>query len=251
MIAAILIGRKGSQGFPNKNTAPIFGRPLFAYPLRAACAVKDIDSVIVSSDDLTIKDYITSRTGYPYRGKVIRYMERPSYLCTDDAQAGEVYQYAAKELCVHDTTRVHYELFVLLMCNAPMVTPEIISEGIAALRADPLLDSAITVSQYNMWNPARARSIEDGRLVNTVDLHSFDGVVTCDRNCLGDTWFADFGAVIVRPRCLDKLDGLPPQPWMGHRIHPLKQEGGFDVDFAWQVPQVEYWLKQHGYTELA
>jgi len=27
MIAAILIGRKGSVGFPNKNTAVVFGRP--------------------------------------------------------------------------------------------------------------------------------------------------------------------------------------------------------------------------------
>ena len=248
MIAAILIGRKGSQGFPGKNTSMIFGRPLFAYPLRAAAAVKEIDSIIVSSDDIAIRDYIASRTEYPYAGKVIRYKERPSFLCSDDAQAGEVYQYVYQELKFHDTTTVGFEFLVLLMCNAPMVTPEIIEEGIAALRKDESLDSAITVSQYNMWNPARARYINaEGNLVPVVTLHG----ATCDRNSVGDVWFADFGAVVIRPRCLDKLDGLGPQPWMGQRIYPLRQWGGFDIDYPWQLPQIEYWLRQHGYTELA
>ena len=248
MIAAILIGRKGSQGFPGKNTAQIFGRPLFAYPLRAAAKVEAIDSIVVSSDDPAIHSYIASRTDYPYAGKVIRYMERPSYLCTDDAQAGEVYQHVYKELRLHDTTTVDFELLVLLMANAPMVTPEIIEEGIEVLRRDETLDSAITVSQYNQWNPARARYIDERTHLRPMVL--LPGA-TCDRNSVGDTWFADFGAVIVRPHCLEKLDGLPPQPWMGQTIYPLKQWGGFDIDYPWQLPQIEYWLHQHGYTELA
>ena len=247
MIAAILIGRKESKGFPGKNTAMIFGRPLFAYPLRVAAAVPEIDSIVVSSDDIAIQAYIKVRIAPPYRGKVIRYIERPPYLCTDEAQAGEVYQYVYRELRLHDTTTVDFEFLVLLMCNAPMVTREIIQQGIQVLRDDPSLDSAITVSCYNMWNPSRARRIVDGCLVPMATFAD----ATCDRDCLGETWFADFGAVVVRPRCLDKLDGLPPQTWMGKKIYPLKNDCGFDVDFQWQMPLVEYWLHQNGYTELA
>ncbi len=248
MIPAILIGRKGSVGFPGKNTAHIFGRPLFAYPLRAAAAVKEVTSIAVSSDDETIHDYIKARTAPPYRGKVIRYLERPPHLCTDESQAGEVYQYVYHQLSVHDTTTVAFEMLVLLMANAPMITPEKIEQGIAALRADPRLDSAITISQYNMWNPARARRIENGILQPMVVM---DGA-TCDRNSVGDCWFADFGAVIVRPHCLEKLDGLGPQTWMGHQIHPLKQDiPGFDIDFSWQLPYITYWLHHHGFTELS
>jgi CMP-N-acetylneuraminic acid synthetase len=248
MIAAILIGRKDSKGFPGKNTAMIFGRPLFAYPLRAAAQVKEIDSIAVSSDDPAMRDYIASRTGYPYAGKVIRYMERPSWLCTDDAQAGEVYQYVHHQLSSYDTSILQFEMLVLLMANAPMVTPEIIQEGIMALRTDQTRDSAITVSCYNMWQPARARYLDtEGLLKPMVTMEG----ATCDRNSVGDTWFADFGAVIVRPRCLEKLDGLPPQTWMGNRIYPLPQWGGLDVDERWQVPHVEHWLRHHGYTELA
>ena len=248
MILAILIGRKGSVGFPDKNTKHIFGRPLFAYPLKAAAAVKEITKIIVSTDDPSIHAYIQNRTASPYKGTPIQCLDRPSWLCTDDAQAGAVYQYVYHEATVHDTTTTQPEFAVLLMANAPMVTPQLIQQGIAALREDPSLDSAITVSCYNMWNPARARRIDkDGLLQPMVHL---DGA-TCDRNSVGDVWFADFGAVIVRPRCLDKLDGVGPQPWMGQHIYPLKNWGGFDIDYAWQLPQIEYWLHQHGYTELA
>ena len=243
MIIAILIGRKESKGFPSKNTALIGGRPLLSYPLMAAQAVKEIDQILVCTDDDGIRDYI-NKTVYPRElcGRV-RVISRPPHLCTDDAQAGQVYQYAYRELlepCLHN---MGIEMLVLLMCNAPMVTPLIILDGIRALHRDSSLDSAITVSDYNMWNPVRARYIdEDGLLQPMVTLPG----TTCDRNSTGDTWFADFGAVIVRPHCLEKLDGLPPQTWMGHRIYPLKQWGGFDVDYDWQVPHVEMWLKKHG-----
>ena len=55
---------------------------------------------------------------------------------------------------------------------------------------------------------------------------------------------------IVRPHCLEDLRaGILPQRWMGNRIFPLKQWGGCDVDYEWQVPQVEFWLRKHGFTE--
>lgn len=36
MIPALILGRKGSQGFPGKNTMLVLGKPLMAYPLIAA-----------------------------------------------------------------------------------------------------------------------------------------------------------------------------------------------------------------------
>lgn len=51
MIAALLLGRKGSIGFPGKNLYPLLGRPLMAYPLLAALHARQVDEVYVSTDD--------------------------------------------------------------------------------------------------------------------------------------------------------------------------------------------------------
>jgi len=36
---------------------------------------------------------------------------------------------------------------------------------------------------------------------------------------------------------------------MGRKIYPLKQEGGLDIDFSWQIPLAEYWLTKNGFDE--
>lgn len=146
------------------------------------------------------------------------------------------------------------EFLVLLFCNAPTVRSETIEEGIAILRTRPEVDSAVTVSRYNMWSPLRARKITSGGLLQPlVPFETFGDPTTlnCDRDSQGDVWFADMGVSIVRPECLESLrDGLLPQRWMGQKIFPLKQWGGLDIDYEWQVPQAEHWLKAHGVTPL-
>lgn len=141
---------------------------------------------------------------------------------------------------------------VLLFCNAVTVLSETIDEGIKVLRENPELDSAVTVSRYNMWSPLRARKIgDDGCLHPFVPFETFGDprTLNCDRDSQGDVWFADMGVSIVRPHCLEHMeDGLLPQKWMGQKIHPLKQWGGLDVDYEWQVPSVEFWLMKHGFT---
>src|SRR5207247_8257768 len=40
-----------------------------------------------------------------------------------------------------------------------------------------------------------------------------------------------------------------PYSWMGERTSPLVHQNGFDVDYDWQIPGVERWLRQQGFTE--
>lgn len=129
-------------------------------------------------------------------------------------------------------------------------TAALIEEGVAVLRGNPDYDSAVSVSRYNMWSPLRARRIAaSGLLEPFVPFEVFGGPATlnCDRDSQGDVWFADMGVSVVRPGCLEHLgDGLLPQKWMGRRIAPLKQTAGLDVDYEWQIPLVEHWLKTRG-----
>ena len=245
MIAALMIGRAGSTGFPRKNIYPILGRPLAAYPLMAAQASKHVDEIYVSTDSPEIMEI-----GRTFGAKLI---ERPARLATKEALGEHVFVHGYQEIVKRLAGTDKIELMVLLFANGATLTAELIDQGIEALRADETLDSAVTVSEYNMWSPLRARKVgADGCLQPFVPFETFGDPKTlnCDRDSQGSVYFADMGLSIVRPRCLDNLDeGLLPQKWMGQRIHPLRSWGGCDIDYEWQVPMVEFWLRKHGFKE--
>jgi len=246
VIAALLLGRGGSTGLPGKNTRPILGRPLMAYPLLAARDARSVDHVYVSTDSDEI-----AAIGREHGAQII---ERPPELASPQALGEDAYRHGyevIRDLASADDDEV--ELMVLLFANAPTVSAALIDEGVATLRADPGLDSAVTVSRYNMWSPLRARRLaDDGTLRPFVPFETFGDPATlnCDRDSQGDVWFADMGLSIVRPRCLEHMeDGLLPQKWMGRRIAPIESWGGCDIDYEWQIPGVEHWLREHGYEE--
>ncbi len=244
MVIALLLGRKGSSGFPGKNLYPVLGRPLAYYPMKAALNSEFVDEVFISTDDEKLME-LAKENGV---GVIVR----PPELCTNEALGEDAYVHGYFEIKNRNKEK-DVELMVLLFCNAPTVSSELIDKGIKVLKEHPEYDSAVSVSCYNMWSPLRARKIGvDGLLHPFVPFETFGDPKTlnCDRDSQGDVWFADVSVSIVRPRCLENIeDGLLPQKWMGQKIYPLKQWGGCDVDYEWQIPQVEYWLRKHGFTE--
>lgn len=238
MIAALLLGRKGSVGFPGKNLFPVLGHPLAWYPMNAAVRAKYVDKVYLSTDDVRLMN-LAKENG-------VEVIERPAYLCTKEALGEGAYVHGYKEICKRMGEKL--ELMVLLFCNAATLLPDTIDEGIRILRENPEYDSAVTVSRYNMWSPLRARKIgDDGLLHPFAPLEVFESKeLNCDRDSQGDAWFADVSVSVVRPDNLDHIEeGLPPQRWMGKKIYPLKQEAGCDVDYEWQIPVVEWWIKKY------
>ena len=244
MISAILMGRKGSTGFPGKNVLPVLGRPLCEYPILAAKHSNFIDKIFVSTDDEQIME-ISRQHG----AEVIM---RPEALATKEALGEDVYRHALDVIKYEYLKGDQLELVVLIMCNAATILAETIDVGIKVLQQRPEIDSAVTVSCYNMWSPLRARKIDaDGLLQPFVPFETFGdpNKLNCDRDSQGDVWFADMGVSVIRPENLYHLEnGLLPQKWMGKEIYPLKQWGGCDVDYEWQVAGVEYWLKEHGFS---
>ena len=239
MICALLLGRSGSSGFPGKNTYSVLGRPLMSYPLIAAKKSKLVDRLYVSTDSAEIKNIGAE------------YIARPPRLCTDEALGEDAYKHGYE--VIRDRLQEEkrsIELMVLLFANAPTVSADLIDTGIRALRKDPKLDSAVTVSLYNMWSPLRARKLgKDGCLHPFVPFESYGDPKTlnCDRGSQGDALFADMGLSVVRPRCLENMEeGLLPQKWMGQHIYPIENWGGLDVDYDWQLPQAIFWLEAHG-----
>lgn len=114
MVAALLIGRKGSVGFPGKNTYPVMGRAFMEYPLLAAMHAEEVDEVYVSTDSPDIM-----KVGEKHGAGIIK---RPDYLCSKEAHGEDAfvhgYQYIQNEL------GKEIEFMVLLHCNAPCVLPK-------------------------------------------------------------------------------------------------------------------------------
>ncbi len=239
MISALLIGRKGSVGFPGKNTYPVLARPLAFYPMQAAKKARLVDRVFLSTDDEKLMD-LGKRQG-------ILIIKRPKYLCNKKALGEDAFIHGFMEIVKRYGEQ---ELIVLLFCNSATVSSTMIDKGIKILRRNPSLDSVVSVSKYNMWSPLRARRIgKDGFLHPFIPFEVFGdpSKLNCDRDSQGNVYFADMGLSVVRPHCLENLgEGLLPQKWMGRKIYPLIQEAGCDVDYEYQIVQTEYWLKKFG-----
>jgi CMP-N-acetylneuraminic acid synthetase len=246
VVCALLIGRKGSVGFPGKNLYPVLGRPLVTYPLLAAQGSKYVDQLFVSTDSPEIMEI-----GISHGAELI---ERPSDLATKAALGEHVFVHGYEEIKRRLAAKgQHVELMVLLMANAATITSELIDQGIEILQKESTFDSAVTTSVYNMWSPLRARKMDsDGCLQPFVPFETFGdpSTLNCDRDSQGEVHFADMSVSVVRPHCLEKLEeGLLPQKWMGRRIASIRSWGGCDVDYEWQVPMVEFWLRKHGFQQ--
>jgi hypothetical protein len=242
MIYGLILGREKSVGFPGKNLYPVLGKPLASYPMMAAKGAKSIDKVYLSTDSKKLIE-LASECG-------IDIIKRPAELCTDQATGFDAFIHGYKAIKELNKNK-DIELMVLMFCNAATILSKTIEEGIGVLRKNLSYDSAVTVSRYNMWSPLRARRIgEDGLLHPFVPFEAFGDPrsFNCNRDSQGDAWFADVSVSIVRPKCLENPEyGILPQKWMGQKIYPLKQWGGLDVDYEWQLPQIEFWLKKQLY----
>ncbi len=242
MIIALMIGRKGSSGYPNKNVLKIRGKHLCEYPLIAAKKTKIINKIFISTDCPKIKKI--SKKYNPI------FINRPKHLNTNTALGEDVFRDSylkIKKLLLNQGKKI--ELIVLLMANAGTINSALLKKGIKILRKNKKYDSAITTSVYNMWSPIRSRKLVNGFLKPFVPFSNFGKgtEINCDRDAQGDVHYADMSASIVRPKCLEKLEnGLLPQKWMGRKIAPIANEAGFDLDYEWQVPQLDYWLKKNG-----
>jgi CMP-N-acetylneuraminic acid synthetase len=237
MICSLILGRKGSIGFPGKNLYQIDNHPLAWYPMQAALNTPEIDQNFISTDDSELMDL----------GKDLGFevIERPEYLATAEALGDDAYKHGYK--VITEWLGEKPELLVLMFCNAPTITPMQISEGIKMLRNDHTADSAVTVSRYNMYSPTRARRVDDNGALQpyiSFKYHPELDKISCDRDSQGDVWFADVAVSVIRPGNLDNLEeGMLPQRWMGKKILPIYNEAGLDLDYEWQVGQVEWWLK--------
>ncbi|MCG8503717.1 MAG: acylneuraminate cytidylyltransferase family protein [Sphingomonadales bacterium] len=89
-VIGLVPARGGSKGIPRKNLIDFQGVPLIAHTLRAAHEARDIDRVIVSSDDPEILD-----VGHRHGAEPLL---RPEEFAADDAPSHGLIRHAIQEL---------------------------------------------------------------------------------------------------------------------------------------------------------
>lgn len=134
---AIIPARGGSKGLPGKNIRPLNGKPLIAYAVEAALKAKNIDRVIISTDDEDI-----ARVAANY-GAELPFM-RPAELASDTAMAIDNYIYTIGRLEEESGEKI--EAFVVLQPTSPLRIAEDI-DGAVEMFEQKNADSVISYTQ--------------------------------------------------------------------------------------------------------
>ncbi len=232
MNVAIVTARAGSKSIPDKNTAPVAGRPLVGYPIAAAARARRVAATFVSTDGDSIAE-VARRAGC----EVIR---RPPELAGDRVNHGEVIRHAVDWV---DERWPELANVVLLLGNTVMVDGELIDRCLELLEERPDLDSVMTVWEAADDHPLRALEIDDGLLRPYGDP---DRQVSTERQSYPPAYYYDQGVWAFRKQCAARRDGPNPWWWMGRRCHPLVRNWvtGRDVHTRLDLAVAEWWLSQ-------
>ena len=134
-VVAIIPARGGSKSIPKKNIRKLRGKPIIAYIIETARKVREIDRVIVSTEDKEIAE-----TAEKY-GAEVQFI-RPKELAKDNTPTLPVLQHAVRWLGEEEKYRP--EIIVLLYATSPLLTEQKVSEAVRMI-TEGNFDSVISV----------------------------------------------------------------------------------------------------------
>jgi N-acylneuraminate cytidylyltransferase len=148
-VVAVIPARGGSKSIPGKNIKPLGGKPLLAWSIEVARQVKEIDRVILSTDNAEI-----ASVGRAHGAEVYA---RPQHLATDEALVID----ALKDLLLTLQSEGDLpEWVVLLEPTCPLRSTDDVRDCLR-LVATGSYDSVATFKEAEL-NPHRAWRLNDG-----------------------------------------------------------------------------------------
>ncbi len=149
-VLAVVPARGGSKSIPNKNIKPLAGKPLITWSIDVAKSTREIDRVIVSTDDDAIASVSLEAGAEIYR--------RPAHLATDEALVIDALRDLISTLKSEGKSS---DILVLLEPTSPLrTTPDI--RACLQLLSTAALDSVATFKEASL-NPHRAWKIVEGK----------------------------------------------------------------------------------------
>ena len=223
-VLGIIPARGGSKGIPNKNLAPLCGRPLLAYTADAAKASTKLTHTIVSTDD--------ERIAACAKSLGLEVLLRPSPLAADDTPMLPVLQHA---LTAMREQGFNADILVLLQPTSPLRRAEHIDTAVDWLQR-VRGDSVVSVVEVpHQFNPTSVMRLDDGLLKPFLD------GPTATRRQDKPRFYARNGPAVlaVHARVIEGGSLYGNETW------PLVMtpEESLDVDTPWDLKLIEHSLQ--------
>lgn len=213
-VLALIPARGGSKGIPRKNICDVGGRPLIAWTITAAFESRQLDRVVVSTDDEEIASVAREwEAEVPFL--------RPPELASDTAGSLEVVEHALGALVTNPDS------IMLLQPTSPLRCAADIAASIDLLEssgADAVVSVALATHPPQWLRTMRPDGILEPWITGTPEpQRRQDGLPLYELN----------GAIyLVRTESLLRDRTFTPERTIGY---PMPQERSIDVDTPWDL----------------
>jgi 3-deoxy-manno-octulosonate cytidylyltransferase (CMP-KDO synthetase) len=215
---AVIPARYASTRFPGKALAEIAGRPMIEHVYRRAAAARNIDAVLVATDDARIADAVTK-----FGGNV--QLTSPNHATGTDRLA----EAAALLDC---------DLVVNLQGDEPLIDPDVIDEVIEPFRADETLLMSTVCTRIldtdDFSNPNVVKVVTD---VRGFALYFSRSPIPYPR-AVGERPYKHLGLYVYRREFLRQIASLEPTPL--ERSESLEQLRVLENGFAIKVVETRH-----------
>ena len=225
---AIIFGKKEPTNF-NRYTFPILNRPVVIYSILATKFSSSIDKTYLSTDSSSLISL-----GKEVEG--VKLLQRKVSQPTLTQEIQNALKKVKKDLGYYP------QKVAILFANSPCITGNLLFNAISFLDENKEYDSVVSAMRRAEFSPARMFSLEEKKLMQDRGYLSFHENV----------YFLDHRIIVTRVSNIlnCKVKSNYVESILGKNIHPvIKQEGIWDIDYMWQVPMIEKWLKQNGFTD--
>jgi len=234
-IICLIPARGGSKGIPRKNVKLLGGKPLIAYSIEVAREARNIDRVVVSTDDEEIaavaKEY----------GAEVPFI-RPLEIAGDLTPDYPVFRHYVDFL---DEAGVESDLVVHLRPTCPLRKAEIVDRAITEFRS-VLSDgytslrsvSVPTETPFKMW------TMENGELMPLLSIHGIEEPYNEPRQNLPLIFWQNGYVDIYRSSVIRNTSSCSGQKIRGFKI----TDKIFDLDYLSAFEKAEGYLNEKQVT---
>ncbi|MDD4891116.1 MAG: acylneuraminate cytidylyltransferase family protein [Phycisphaerae bacterium] len=255
-VTAIIIARGGSKGLPAKNLRPLLGKPLVAWSIDHAKAMRSVDLIALSTED--------DRIAAVGRDAGIRVILRPMELANDTARVDDTMRHAVRELesSFSRTTEgrrlersqsegtssrnadppsplplsqgerdKHLDILLMLYGNVPVRRPGLLDTAVSIL-ATTGCDSVQSFAPVGKHHPWWMYQMDAEGRVNWYDDHK-----VYRRQELPPLYVPDAAAIVLRRDVLMEAENRPAEPhaFFGRDRRGLAQNPDATVDVDTEI----------------